>query len=189
MAELRSPRPLRAVRASHRPGSGAPRAALAKYDGAGDTTTRPGQALTYDEVGDLATVTTGAGSQRRASIAPGAGACCSSSIRHPVCRYLGDTVLHQAPGGVVSGVRTYTAANSVPVAERAGTAGRVTTSLSWLFTDVDGTVDAQADATTGATVLQWRDPFGNPLGGGSGVWSDGNGFLNKPATTDTGLTI
>lgn len=60
--------------------------------------------------------------------------------------------------------------------------------VTWLFADIHGTVDTQTVAASGVTTKQYRDPFGMPIGGTSGVWGDGNGFLNKPLTASTGLT-
>jgi len=101
--------------------------------------------------------------------------------------FLGDTVLTKDASGAVTGVRTYAQDGASPV-ERTTTTGVTGSSLVWLFSDVDGTVDTQTVATSGATTSQYRDPFGNGIGAGTGVWGDGNGFLNKPASTSTGLT-
>lgn len=87
----------------------------------------------------------------------------------------------------MSGVRTYAQDGTSPV-ERTTTTGVTGSSLVWLYGDVDGTVDTQTVATSGVTTSQYRDPFGNGVGASSGVRGDGDGFLNKPASADTGLT-
>jgi len=96
-------------------------------------------------------------------------------------------VLTKDASGAVSGVRTYAQDGTSPV-ERTTTTGVTGSSLVWLYGDVDGTVDTQTVATSGVTTSQYRDPFGSGVGASSGVWGDGFGFLNKPASADTGLT-
>jgi YD repeat-containing protein len=167
-------------------GAGAPGAGSYGYDQAGNTTTTPGQTLTYDEQGRLSTDTTSGGMQRNIYDASG-NLLLQTDPGQGASLFLGDTVLHQAGSDPVSAVRTYTAAGT-PVAERTGTTGSSTVPLTWLFTDVDGNVDVQTDSTSGATSDSFRDPFGNPTSTGTGVWADGNGFLNHPATTSIGLT-
>lgn|GEM_PF-3470069 len=67
-----------------------------------------------------------------------------------------------------------------------GTAG---TTLTWLFSNLEGTVDVQTVANaTGTTTRTFRDPYGAPIGASNGVWSSGTGYMNKPVTASTGLT-
>jgi RHS repeat-associated protein len=68
------------------------------------------------------------------------------------------------------------------------TTGVAGSTVTWLFTDLDHTVDVQTIATTGATTDTYRDPYGNPIAGSNTTWADGNGYLNKPASPTTGLT-
>lgn len=103
--------------------------------------------------------------------------------------FVGDTVLSQAPGSsVVSGVRTYSGAEGKPIAEKSAKTGTTGTTLTWLFSNLEGTVDVQTVANAvGTTTRTLRDPYGAPIGS-SGVWSSGTGYMNKPVTASTGLT-
>jgi RHS repeat-associated protein len=162
------------------------------YDSAGNTTTRPGQTVTYNEAGKVATVTVTvtAGSVSQSHVYDADGSLLLRvSTAEGASLFLGDTVLSEAAGSsVVAGSRTYAGAQGVPVAQRTAKTGTVGTTLLWLFTDLHGTVDTQTVASTGVTSRQYRDPFGAPIGGASGVWPDGSGFLSKPVTASTGLT-
>jgi RHS repeat-associated protein len=60
--------------------------------------------------------------------------------------------------------------------------------LSWLFTSLDGTVDVQTNAATGANVHAYRDPFGAPAGTSGQGWADSTGYLGKQVAEPTGLT-
>ncbi|MDQ1111250.1 RHS repeat-associated protein [Microbacterium testaceum] len=153
-------------------------------------TSRPGQTVTFNEFGKVSTVTVAASSVTQSNVYDASGnLLLRNSSAEGVALFLGDTVLTQAPnGGAIRGVRTYAAANGIPVAERSATAGVAGTVVTWLFADINGTVDTQTVAKTGVTTKQYRDPFGMPTGGTSGVWADGNGYLNKPLTASTGLT-
>jgi len=156
------------------------------YDSDGNLTAAPGQALTYNATGKLATDTTASGTQQNIYSATG-DLLLQVDPTNGASLYLGDVTLHQTGSGPISGVRTYTAGSgSIPVVERTATAGVTGSTLTWLFTDIDGSVDTQTVASTGATTQRYRDPFGGPLGSTS-VWADGNGYLNHPATTSTGL--
>lgn len=75
-----------------------------------------------------------------------------------------------------------------PVAQRSAKTGTAGTVFTWLFSSHDLTVDTQTVARTGATTRSYRDPFGVPIGGSTGVWANGNGFLNKPVVGSTKLT-
>jgi hypothetical protein len=91
--------------------------------------------------------------------------------------FLGDTTLTQAAGSsVVCGFRTYTGAEGKPVAQRSAKAGTAGSVLSWLFTSLDGTVDVQTNAATGANVHAYRDPFGAPATGTGQGWADSSGY-------------
>ncbi|MGN7950543.1 hypothetical protein ACTJKH_17515 [Microbacterium sp. 22215] len=51
--------------------------------------------------------------------------------------------------------------------QRSAKSGTVGSVVTWLFTNLEGTVDAQTDAVTGVTVQQYRD-LERMLIGGSG---------------------
>ena len=103
--------------------------------------------------------------------------------------FVGDTVLSQAAGSsVIAGSRTYSAAEGKPVAEKSAKTGTAGTTLTWLFSNLEGTVDVQTVANAaGTTTRVFRDPYGAPIGS-SGVWGSGTGYMNKPVTASTGLT-
>ena len=167
-------------------GAGAPGAGSYGYDAAGNTTSRPGQTLTYNAVGKLSTVTTSAGVQQNVYDASGS-LLLQVDPSQGGSLFLGDTVLHQTGTGPVSGVRTYSFGDTSAV-ERTATAGVTGSTLVWLFSDIDGSVEVQTIATSGSTTTQYRDPFGNGIGGTTGTWiSDGTGYLNRPSTASAGL--
>ncbi|MCG7415603.1 hypothetical protein MHK74_13730 [Microbacterium aurum] len=166
-------------------GAGAPGAGSYGYDPAGNTTSAPGQTLTFDEQGRLASDTASGGTLMNVYAASGTLLLQTDPVQG-ASLFLGDTVLHQKGTDPVGAVRTYSTQSGTPVVERSAVTGGAV-SMTWLFTDVDGSVDVQTDATAGTTKDSYRDPFGNPLAG-AGVWGDGNGFLNHPASTGTGLT-
>ncbi|MDQ4213726.1 RHS repeat-associated core domain-containing protein [Microbacterium capsulatum] len=158
------------------------------YDSAGNQTGRPGQTLTFNEVGKVSKVVTGSTTQTNV-YNPDGSLLLRVSTAEGAALLLGETTLTQPAGSTVtSAVRTYSAASGKPVAERSATTGITGTTMTWLFSTLDGTVDTQTDAKTGTTTRQYRDPFGVPLGGVTGVWSDGTGFLGKPVTASTKLT-
>ncbi|MCC2030820.1 hypothetical protein KEC57_01330 [Microbacterium sp. BWT-G7] len=158
------------------------------YDSAGNMTSRPGQTVTYNEIGKVATITAGAATQSNVYDASAMLLLRVNSIEG-ASLFLGDTVLTQAAGSsTVSGARTYAGAEGIPVAQRTAKTGTSGSTVSWLFTDLHGTVDTRTVASSGVTTRQYRDPFGVPIGGATGAWPDGSGFLSKPVTTSTGLT-
>lgn len=157
-------------------------------DDAGNLTAMPGKSITYNASGKLDVVTAGTSTESHIYDASGRLLLRVNSVEGATL-FLGDTVLtRKTTGSTIYGVRTYAGAMDIPVAERAANTGVTGSVVTWLFADVTGTVDTQTVAATGATTQQFRDPFGNPLGGGTGFWEDGNGYLNKPGTASTGLT-
>jgi RHS repeat-associated protein len=151
------------------------------YDADGDTTTRPGQSLTYDAEGRVSTVTAGSSSQADVYDASG-NLLLEKDSTAGTTLFLGATELHLASGATTaSAVRTYTA-NGIPVAERSTVAGVSGSTETWLGADAQGTVDLQMNATTGTFGVRLQDPFGNARGTSTTTWGDGHGFLN--ATTD-----
>ncbi len=74
-------------------------------------------------------------------------------------------------------------------AEKSAKTGTTGTTLTWVFSNLEGTVDVQTLANaTGTTTRVFRDPYGAPIGGSNGVWSSGTGYMNKPVTASAGLT-
>lgn len=159
------------------------------YDADGSTTSRPGDAITYDPTGKPNSIVTSAGTQQDVYDASG-NLLLSVGPVSGATLYNGDTELHQAQGSSqVSAIRTYTGANNIPVAERDTVAGQSGNTLYWLFTDVDGTPVTQVNSATGALTRRYTDPFGNTVGTAPAGWADDHGFLNKVTDTDTGLTL
>ncbi|MDP3949737.1 RHS repeat-associated core domain-containing protein [Microbacterium sp.] len=158
------------------------------YDAAGNMTTRPGQQATFNELGKVSKVVTGTASQTNIYHADGSLLLRVSSVEGASLT-VGDTVLTQATGStVVAGLRTYTGAEGKPVAQRSAKTGTTGTTMTWLFTNLEGSVDTQTVANTGVTQRNYRDPYGAPITMTGGVWGDGNGYMNKPATASSALT-
>lgn len=85
-----------------------------------------------------------------------------------------------------AGFRTYSGAGGKPIAEKSAKTGTTGTTMAWLFTNLEGTVDVQTIANTGVTTRMLRDPYGVPTAS-TGVWGSGTGYMNKPATASTGV--
>ncbi|AZK96938.1 MULTISPECIES: RHS repeat domain-containing protein [Streptomyces] len=150
------------------------------YDAAGNTTSRPGQTLTWNPEGRLAqvaagTVTTGfeydADGNRLLRRDPG-----STTL------YLGDTELKLTTAtGAVTGTRYYTVdGDDVAVRTPAG--------LSWLTEDHAGTADASIDATDLTTTVRRHLPYGGPRGTQAPNWPGERGFVGGTKDATTGLT-
>lgn len=149
------------------------------YDAAGNQITRPGQTVTYNETGKVAKVVAGSETQQNVFDVDGTLLMRTSTTGRSAL-FLGDTTLTQAVGSrVVAGFRTYAGAEGKPVAQRSAKTGTAGSTLSWLFTTLEGTVDVQTNAATGATVAQYRDPFGAPAGSTPQAWADGAGYMDK----------
>jgi len=159
------------------------------YDAAGNMTGRPGQAITFNDVGKVSNVVAGSVTQHTVYNVDGS-ILLRTNTAEGASLFVGDTVLSQAAGScVVAGVRTYSGAEGKPIAEKSAKSGATGTTLTWLFSNLEGTVDVQTVANaTGVTTRILRDPYGAPIGGSNGVWSSGTGYMNKPVTASTGLT-
>ncbi len=159
------------------------------HDAAGNQTGRPGQTLTFNEVGKVSKIVTGSTTQTNI-YNPDGSLLLRVSNAEGAALFLGDTTVAQPAGSTItSGARTYTGAGGKAIAQRSATTGVAGTTLTWQFTGLDGTVDTQTVASSGATTRQYRDPFGVSIGGATGVWGDGTGFLGKPVTASSKLTI
>ncbi|AXL13373.1 hypothetical protein DXT68_15470 [Microbacterium foliorum] len=158
------------------------------YDAAGNMTGRPGQTITFNDVGKVSKVVAGSVTQNTVYNVDGS-ILLRTNTSEGATLFVGDTVLSQANGStVVAGVRTYSGAEGKPIAEKSAKSGTTGTTLTWLFSNLEGTVDVRTVATAaGTTTRTFRDPYGAPIGS-SGVWSSGTGYMNKPVTASTGLT-
>jgi RHS repeat-associated protein len=152
------------------------------YSDAGDTTTRPGQVLTYDAGGHLATVTSAGSTQNRVYDADGDLLLTTDSTGFTA--YLGDTQLHRAAGSsTVTGVRSYIL-GSTTYAERSS----ASTTPLYLVTNSEDTATATVTANTAMTLTRrYFDPFGNSRGTPP-TWIDNHAFLNAPLDAASGLT-
>ncbi|QDY79426.1 RHS repeat-associated core domain-containing protein [Streptomyces qinzhouensis] len=150
------------------------------YDAAGNTTTRPGQTLTWNPEGRLAQiaagpVTTGfeydADGNRLLRRDPGA-----------TTLYLGDTELRLTTAtGAVTGTRYYTVdGDDIAVRTPAG--------LGWLTEDHVGTADAAIDATDLGLTVRRQLPYGGPRGTQAANWPGERGFVGGTKDVTTGLT-
>ncbi len=158
------------------------------YDESGNMTSRPGQIVTFDEFGKVSKVVAGSTEQNTVYNVDGAMLLRTNTVEG-ASLFVGETVLSPASGStVVSAVRTYSGAEGKPVAEKSAKTGVTGTTMTWLFSNLEGTVDVQtvADAA-GATSRVFRDPYGAPIGS-TGVWGSGTGYMNMPVTASTGLT-
>jgi RHS repeat-associated protein len=157
------------------------------YDADGNTTSRPGQTLTYDATGKVASATEGTDTENNVYSASG-NLLLQTDSGTGSTLFLGDTELHVAHGSTTAtGTRTYSA-NGNPVAERTTTAGVSGNVLTWLSADDQGTVDQEVVATTGAITTREFDPFGQTIGSAS-TWSDDHGFLNAADSAQGDLTL
>jgi RHS repeat-associated protein len=158
------------------------------YDESGNQVSRPGQELTFNTVGKVSKVVAGSEVQSNVFDADG-NLLLRVSSTDGATLFLGDTTLTQAVGSsVVAGFRTYSGAEGKPVAQRSAKTGTTGSVLTWLFTNLEGTVDVQTTANGSSTVQSYRDPFGAPIAGTGQAWADGSGYMNKQVAQATGLT-
>ncbi len=154
------------------------------YNGAGMTTTRPGQTIAWADTGKLSKVTAGTATESSVYDASGALLIRSNSNGGGTTLYLGDTELNVANGGAAAsatGIRTYMA-NGTPVSERAGS------TMSWITTNLNGTSDLRVTTDNGTVVRRYVDPYGMSRTASPPVWSSPHGYLNAPTSTLSGLT-
>ena len=159
-----------------------------RYDPTGNTTSRPGQTLTWNTEGNLASVTDGT---TKTSYLYDAGG--SLLIRDTAggerVLYVGSTELHLKADGTLWAQRYYTAgASGTVIAVRTNATG--TPELSYLAGDAHGTTTlaVKSDADQ-AFIKRSLAPFGEERTQAAvGAWIDDKGFLGKTADPGTGLT-
>jgi RHS repeat-associated protein len=152
----------------------------------GNATARPGQALTWDDLGRLVAVKSGSKTQTRVYDAEGTLLLQSDSVSGTTL-FVGSNEFTIAPGATAaSGVRTYSMGDA-PLAQRVSKVGVSGTTLQWLGGDANNTQDLQMDEKTGEIVHRYVDPYGNPRGAAVS-WGSSRGYLNKPTSSVTGLT-
>lgn len=168
------------VRTVSTTGPGGPTTDSYAYDAAGNTIARPGQELTWDAEGHLATVTAGGAVTSFVYDADG-----NRLLRRDpggTTLYLdGMELRRDAATGEVTGTRSYRfGGETVAVRTPAG--------LTWVATDLHGTADVAINAATLAVTVRRHLPFGAPRGATPSSWPDERGFVGGPRDPSTGLT-
>jgi RHS repeat-associated protein len=154
------------------------------YNPLGDTSTRtvaggPGQTLTYDIEGHLATVADSAGATSYTYDADGNRILAKDATGTTVT--LPNLEIHANPDGTTTSTRYYPFAGAT-IAVRTSAGG-----LTWLAPDPHGTDTRAITPATGAISVRRTDPFGNPRGTQPVSWPGDHGFIG--GTLDpTGLT-
>ncbi|MEU5261152.1 RHS repeat-associated core domain-containing protein [Amycolatopsis sp. NPDC021455] len=145
------------------------------YDASGNTSGRPGQALTWDDEGHLAA----AGETSFVTDADG-----NRLLRrdpNATTLYLDGTELRlDKASGTVTGTRYYRFGASV-------IAARTPAGLAWLISDHVGTADIAINATSLAVTTRRYLPFGAPRGSAPASWPDERGFVGGTADASVGL--
>lgn len=152
------------------------------YDAAGDTTAMPGEVLTYDADGRIATITKASKTQSDVYDADGT-LLVQNDPDAGTTLFLGNTEVHRTADGTITATRTYTL-DGTAVDERTTEGG--SNKVFSLDTDIDGTADLEVGASDQTITRRWVDPFGNQRGTAPS-WSSSHGFLNKSQSALTGL--
>jgi RHS repeat-associated protein len=153
------------------------------YDPSGNTTTRnmagkPGQTLTWDPEGHLATLNASGDTTSYLYDAGGNRLIAKDNTGETV--YIGPTEIHRTTSGTVTCTRYYSY-NGKTIAVRTDPGN-----LNWQAVDNHGTAELTINATTKAVASRLRtDPFGNPRN--TNPWPSTHGFVNG-STDPTGLT-
>lgn len=157
------------------------------YDAAGNTATRPGQTLTYEATGKLASDTVSSHTQTNI-YDPSGNLLVQTDPTTGSTLFVGETQLHVAAGATTaSAVRDYSISGQL-VAERTTQAGITGSVLNFVGTDANGTPYIEINSATAAAAERYFDPYGNTRGT-SVVWSSSNNYLNAPQSATTGLSI
>ncbi|MGW0432029.1 RHS repeat-associated core domain-containing protein [Micromonospora sp. NPDC003197] len=139
------------------------------YDASGNTTSRPGQTLSWDAEGRVAT----SGTESNLYDADGNRLVRRDATGTTV--YLGHTEVRRSTSGSVTATRYYRQAGSV-------VAVRTPARLSWLVEDHQGTPTvAVADQAGQPTARRYQLPFGATRGAAPGWWDGERGFVGGSA--------
>ncbi|MEV1174529.1 RHS repeat-associated core domain-containing protein, partial [Nonomuraea sp. NPDC049784] len=158
------------------------------YDKSGNTTARPGQTLTWDAQGRIATLTQGTQKTSYLYDADGTLLVRRAMGDGESVLYLGATEIHSKKTGTDVknwATRSYTA-NAQVIAVRTTETG--TNAVFFSAGDAHGTSSLAVDASSQAVSKRYTTPFGAVRGTTIGDWPDDKGFLGKPADDATGLT-
>jgi RHS repeat-associated protein len=150
------------------------------YDAAGNTTTRnvagkPGQTLTWDAEGHLATIADSNGSSA-SYLYDASGARLIARDSTGTTLYLGGTEVHRDTAGAISCTRFY---GSTAVRTNPG-------GLTWIAADHHATGQLAINSSDLTTTRRKTDPFGNPRGT-QPTWPTTHGYVGG-VTDPTGLT-
>jgi RHS repeat-associated protein len=152
------------------------------YDSDGQLTSESGassEALTWNDTGQLGSVTTSAGTT--SYIYDADGNLLLQQDPGSTTLYLSDEQI-TLTGSTLSGVRYY-AIGGQTVAARTS-AGDV----YYLTGDQEGTQTLAISSATLAVSERFYDPYGNPVGTATGTWPGDQGFQDGTADASTGLT-
>ena len=162
------------------PGQSAATTTPYSYDASGNMTSRPGatatQTLTWDAEGKPATIVEGASTTTNLYDADG-NRLIRRDANGTTLFLPGMEIRRQVSGGsaTLTGTRYYEFAGKT-VASRT-TANQ---SLSWLFSDHQGTQQVAVNAYTQQVAIRRQTPYGTPRGGTS-TWPNAKGFVNGDA--------
>lgn len=150
------------------------------YDAAGNTKTRPGQSLNWDDEGHLASVTP-AGGQPTSYVYDANGARLVSEEPTATTVYLNGMELRlNKSTGIVNTTRYY-GFGGITVATRSASG------VTFVAADHHGTNVSSIDSLTGAVTFRRTTPYGDTRGTPPASWPDRKGFVG--GTQDaTGLT-
>ncbi|OLT34389.1 hypothetical protein BJF79_07425 [Actinomadura sp. CNU-125] len=160
---------------------------LYAYDETGNTTTRPGQKLTWDAEGNLAKVADTSGNELASFIYDAGGNRLIRKDTTGTTLYLPGQELKVTPTGAVQPIRYY-AHGGETVAYRTGTS---TSSLQFLMPNYQGSADVTVNAVSQDTwSLRRFAPFGDERSSPIGIWPSAmdKGFVGGTKDTSTGLT-
>ncbi|MGC7095385.1 RHS repeat-associated core domain-containing protein [Amycolatopsis lurida] len=146
------------------------------YDESGNTTSRPGQDLVWNDEGHLASA------DETSYVNDADGNRLIRREPNATTLYLDGTELRlDKTSGTVSGTRHYRFAGTT-------VAVRTSSALAWMVPDHHGTAEIAIDATSLAATTRRHLPFGGPRGGASTSWPDDRGFVGGTTDSSTGLT-
>jgi RHS repeat-associated protein len=151
------------------------------YDANGNTTSRPGQTLTWDAEDRLAT-STGSGGTTAYLYDVDGGRLVRRDPAGKTLYLPGQEIRHTTSTGTARTTRYYTFAGRA-------VATRTASGLTWLAGDHQGTAQLAITATTQAVAVRRFTPYGAPRGTVSGTWPSmmDKGFVGG-TLDNTGLT-
>ncbi|PZG02370.1 RHS repeat domain-containing protein [Micromonospora deserti] len=174
-----SPQP-HALRSVTQTGPNGTRTDTYEYDTDGNTTSRPGQTLTWNTEGNLESVT--AGDDVTSFLYDAEGNRLIRRDPAATTLYLSGTELRlDTKTGSVSGTRYY-------AFHGAAVAVRTVTGLNWLFNDHHGTGETVINADTQQVSHRLHLPYGAPRGQAPTAWPGEKGFVGGTMDATTGLT-